>query len=140
MEHVKNATLAAPRVGAAKNREGLTMSALSAFGLLARDLRSKRGLTMAEQSDSMKISPSSISRIETGQENATLDYADKFAKWINADLFEHQELRRSAISGKKNQQLRGSECSRLYRRKLNTLTGEEIRQLREIARGKPDAG
>lgn len=95
---------------------------------------------MAKQSIAMGISPSTISRIETGMEKATQDYADRFAKWIGADFFEHQELRRSVATGKIKQQTRDVDCSRLYRRKLNTLTGEEIRQLGEIARGKPDAG
>lgn len=115
------------------------MTALSTFGKLARELRIRKGVTISAQASVLGITPSAISRIETGNEKPTLEYADKFAKWVEADLIEHQELRRSAISGKQKTSDHKIDCSRLYRRKLNTLTGEEIRELGERARGKPNA-
>jgi len=116
------------------------MVALSKFGMLARKLRIDRGLTMADQSDALEITPSDISRYETGQIAPDRNYIDTFAKWIGADFISHQELRRSAFATQNSSIAGNTGAARLYRKKMNTLTPVQIRSLGLKARDKPDAG
>lgn len=116
------------------------MVSLSKFGILARRLRADKGLTMADQSDALRIAPSEISSYETGQASPDRRYIDAFAKWIEADFIAHQELRRGEFENKISSDSGRPNADRLYRKKMSSLTPAQIRSLGLKARGKLDAG
>src|SRR5687768_7386751 len=60
-------------------------SALTAFGICCRRLRTAAGLTISDQAAQMKMSSAEISKIEMGLTPVTSDYLRSFCRWAHAD-------------------------------------------------------
>lgn len=55
-------------------------------GKSIREIREKRGLSQEQLADKMNISRSTISKIESGKFNCSIDYLSKFASFLNFEI------------------------------------------------------
>ncbi|MER8484596.1 helix-turn-helix transcriptional regulator [Mesorhizobium sp. M1322] len=114
---------------------------LVTFGQISRNLRIKKGYTMADQAKALNCEPSDISSYETGTKTPSNPYIQSFIEWIEADFLSHQNLIKSLNNATNVVSINSShqgKSRRLYR-KLNTLTPQQIRSLRIEVEGKADA-
>src|SRR5690606_36315351 len=74
-------------------------SSLSLFGLKCRELRLARGLSLADQSNGMKMLPSEISGVEAGDVAPTADYITRFGAWLKLDALELSKFKVFARHG-----------------------------------------
>ena len=51
-----------------------------------REIREKRGLSQEQLADKMNISRSTISKIESGKFNCSIDYLSKFAYFLDFEI------------------------------------------------------
>ena len=56
------------------------------MGETIREIREKRGYSQEQLAEIMQISRTTISKIENGKFNCSLDYLSKFAWFLNFDL------------------------------------------------------
>ena len=58
----------------------------SKVGRSIREIREKRGLSQEQLADKMNISRSTISKIESGKFNCSIDYLSKFASFLDFEI------------------------------------------------------
>lgn len=58
----------------------------SVIGEAIRNLRESRGLTQQQLAERMKISRTTISKIESGKFNLSIDYLSKFAFFLDFEI------------------------------------------------------
>ena len=58
----------------------------SKVGRSIREIREKRGLSQEQLADKMNISRSTISKIESGKFNCSIDYLAKFAFFLDFEI------------------------------------------------------
>lgn len=56
------------------------------IGATIRSIREKRSLSQEQLAEKMKISRSTISKIESGKFNCSIDYLSKFAAFLNFEI------------------------------------------------------
>lgn len=56
------------------------------IGGTIRSIREKRGLSQEQLAEKMNISRSTISKIESGKFNCSIDYLSKFAAFLNFEI------------------------------------------------------
>lgn len=56
------------------------------IGLSIRQIREGRGLTQEQLAERMSISRSTISKIESGKFNFSIDYLSRFADFLNFEI------------------------------------------------------
>lgn len=56
------------------------------IGLSIRQIREGRGLTQEQLAERMSISRSTISKIESGKFNLSIDYLSRFADFLNFEI------------------------------------------------------
>lgn len=56
------------------------------IGGTIREIREKRGLSQEQLADKMNISRSTISKIESGKFNCSIDYLCKFASYLDFEI------------------------------------------------------
>jgi len=115
------------------------MATLTAFGRAVRKLRIDKGETLKQMADTLKISPTFISAIETGRKPAPEDVLTKIAKHFKLDEGQVDELRRTAESSRKEVRISlnnaGSQAREVvsaFARRFDELDANEIKRLKEI--------
>lgn len=113
--------------------------ALTRFGLLCRDLRSSRRLSMADQAIALHCSVHFISAIETGKITACNDYVNKLANWLHLNEKEYNSLKKRSKASVINLQEQFSKSNqstsmRLFR-KVSKMDPSQIRNLRRKITG-----
>ena len=58
----------------------------SKVGRSIREIREKRGLSQEQLAEKMNISRSTISKIESGKFNCSIDYLSKFASFLDFEI------------------------------------------------------
>ena len=56
------------------------------IGETIREIREKRGYNQEQLADVMKVSRTTISKIESGKFNCSIDYLSKFSWYLNFDF------------------------------------------------------
>lgn len=56
------------------------------IGETIREIREKRGYNQEQLADIMKVSRTTISKIESGKFNCSIDYLSKFSWYLNFDF------------------------------------------------------
>lgn len=69
-----------------KTKETEIMESRKKIGGALRNIREKRGLSQEQLADKMNISRSTISKIESGKFNCSIDYLSKFALFLNFEI------------------------------------------------------
>ena len=69
-----------------KAKEAEIMESREKIGSALRNIREKRGLSQEQLADKMNISRSTISKIESGKFNCSIDYLSKFASFLSFEI------------------------------------------------------
>jgi len=56
------------------------------MGILIREIREKRGYNQEQLAEIMKVSRSTISKIESGKFNCSIDYLSKFSWFLDFEI------------------------------------------------------
>lgn len=62
-------------------------------GRSIREIREKRGLSQEQLAEKMHINRSTISKIESGKFNCSIDYLSKFASFLDFEIILHDSQR-----------------------------------------------
>lgn len=69
-----------------KNTENFVLDKRIEIGHSIREIREKRGLSQEQLAEKMSISRSTISKIESGKFNCSIDYLSKFSLSLGFNL------------------------------------------------------
>ena len=69
-----------------KIKDSKIMESRTKIGGTIRTIRENRGLSQEQLAEKMKVSRSTISKIESGKFNCSIDYLAKFASFLNFQI------------------------------------------------------
>ncbi len=107
--------------------------ATTGFGAISQALRIRYGKRILDQADALGVSPSHVTKVETGKIQPDQGYVDRLSSWLKLDLPERLALikglrRASVVDFAIERQRRKGPAIKLYRT-IHTLSPSEIRSV-----------